>query len=74
MGTYNLSRFRSRAVRGFRRCAEAEAVLAFLRGETGSPRFGKDTRQALVDAGGLQLVRFIDCSYWNGLSGGCRRG
>lgn len=42
---------------GFRPAAESEVVLAFLRGETDSERFGNAVRDALVDAGGLDLVR-----------------
>ncbi len=45
---------------GFRPAAEAEVVLAFLRGEAGSARFGDDVRQALTDAGGLHLVHRPD--------------
>jgi hypothetical protein len=45
---------------GFRPAAEPEVVLAFLRGEIDSHRFGNDVRRGLVDAGGLQLVRSPD--------------
>ena len=45
---------------GFRTATEAEVVLAFLRGEIDSRRFGNDVRQALVDAGGLELVLHPD--------------
>jgi hypothetical protein len=45
---------------GFRPATEAEVVLAFLRGEADSKRFGEDVRRALVDVGGLQLVRRPD--------------
>lgn len=45
---------------GWRRVAEQEVVLAFLRGELGSDRWGPDTTRALVDAGGLHLVRSPD--------------
>jgi hypothetical protein len=45
---------------GFRPATEPEVVLAFLRGEIDSDRFGNDVRRALVDAGGLQLVRSPD--------------
>lgn len=48
------------AVLGFRTATEAEVVLAFLRGEIDSRRFGNDVRQALVDAGGLELVLHPD--------------
>jgi hypothetical protein len=47
-------------MRGFRPASEAEVVLAFLRGEIDSDRFGNDVRRALVDAGGLQLARSPD--------------
>jgi hypothetical protein len=47
-------------IRSFRPATEAEVVLAFLRGEVDSERFGEDVRTALVDAGGLQLVRSPD--------------
>lgn len=36
--------------------SEPEVVLAFLRGELDSERFGPDVRRSLVDAGGLELV------------------
>jgi hypothetical protein len=45
---------------GFRPALEAEVVLAFLRGEIDSDRFGNDVRRALIGAGGLQLVRSPD--------------
>ena len=45
---------------GFRPATESEVVLAFLRGEIDSKRFGNDVRRALVDAGGLELVRSPD--------------
>jgi hypothetical protein len=48
------------AMHGFRPASESEVVLAFLRGEIDSDRFGNDVRQALIDAGGLQLVRSPD--------------
>lgn len=35
-------------------------VLAFLRGELESARFGSDARRALIDAGGLELVHCPD--------------
>lgn len=47
---------------GFRPATEAEVVLAFLRGEIHSDRFGHDVERALVDAGGLQLLRRPDLS------------
>jgi hypothetical protein len=47
-------------MRGFRRATESEVVLAFLRGEMNSERFGSDVRQALVEAGGLELVQSPD--------------
>jgi len=48
------------AMTGFRCVAEPEVVLAFLRGEIDSDRFGHRVRQALVDAGGVELVRNPD--------------
>ncbi|GAA2590513.1 hypothetical protein GCM10010435_81470 [Winogradskya consettensis] len=45
---------------GFRPAAESEVVLAFLRGELESARFGDDVRRAVADAGGLHLVRDPD--------------
>jgi hypothetical protein len=48
------------ALNGFRPATEAEVVLAFLRGEIDSDRFGNDMRRALLDAGGLHLVRGPD--------------
>src|SRR5262249_52741568 len=50
----------SSAMRGFRPASQAEVVLAFLRGEIDSDRFGTDVRRALADAGGLRLVRSPD--------------
>jgi hypothetical protein len=47
-------------MRGFRPSSEPEVVLAFLRGEIDSERFGVDVRRGLVDAGGLHLVRTPD--------------
>lgn len=43
-----------------RPAAEPEVVVAFLRGEIDSPRFGDGVRRALREAGGLQLVRNPD--------------
>jgi hypothetical protein len=48
------------ATHGFRPASESEVVLAFLRGEIDSDRFGNDVRRALTDAGGLHLVRSPD--------------
>jgi hypothetical protein len=48
------------AVHSFRHAAESEVVLALWRGEIDSERFGNDVRRALVDAGGLELVRSPD--------------
>lgn len=48
------------AMHDFRPAAESEVVLAFLRGEIDSDRFGNDVRRALTDAGGLELVRSPD--------------
>jgi hypothetical protein len=45
---------------GFRPATEPEVVLAFLRAEIDSHRFGHDVRQALVGVGGLGLVRSPD--------------
>jgi hypothetical protein len=45
------------APQGFRPVTEAEVVLAFLRGEVDSHRFGGTVEQALRDAGGLHLIR-----------------
>lgn len=45
---------------GFRPAAESEVVLAFLRGELDSERFGSDVRRVLVDVGGLELVHNPD--------------
>lgn len=47
-------------VHHFRPAAEPEVVLAFLRGELDSDRFGNDVKRALIDAGGLHLVRNPD--------------
>lgn len=47
-------------MQGFRPAAEAEVVLAFLRGELGSDRFGDDVRHALSEVGGLGLVQRPD--------------
>jgi hypothetical protein len=47
-------------VHGFRPASEPEVVLAFLRGELDSHRFGNDVRKALLDAGGLGLVERPD--------------
>jgi hypothetical protein len=41
---------------GFRAATEAEVVLAFLRAEVESPRFGADVRRALEEVGGTGLV------------------
>jgi hypothetical protein len=48
------------SMHGFRQVSESEVVLAFLRGEIESARFGHDVRRALVEAGGLDLVRNPD--------------
>jgi hypothetical protein len=45
---------------GSRPATEAEVVLAFLRAEAESPRFGDDVRRALADVGGTRLVREPD--------------
>lgn len=45
---------------GLRPATEDEIVLAFLRGEIDSDRWARATIRALVDAGGLQLVRSPD--------------
>ncbi|GIM91164.1 hypothetical protein [Paractinoplanes toevensis] len=47
-------------MRGFRPATEPEVVLAFLRGEMDSDRFGGDVRRRLAEAGGLHLVRNPD--------------
>jgi hypothetical protein len=47
-------------VGGFRPVAEPEVVLAFLRGEIDSERFGDEVRRAVAEAGGLELVRHPD--------------
>jgi hypothetical protein len=44
----------------FRRVKEAEVVLAFLRGEIESQRFGNEVKRAVLFAGGLQLVQSPD--------------
>jgi hypothetical protein len=43
-------------INGFRPATEAEVVLAFLRGEIDSARFGPDVERALADVGGRQLL------------------
>jgi hypothetical protein len=48
------------ALQGFRLAAAPEIVLAFLRGELDSERFGADVRQAVTEAGGLHLVHNPD--------------
>jgi hypothetical protein len=48
------------AMRGFRRVTDDEVVLAFLRGEVDSNRFGLDVRRALDRVGGDKLVRSPD--------------
>lgn len=45
---------------GFRPVSEPEVVLAFLRGELDSERFGQDVTDALIAAGGLDLVHDAD--------------
>jgi hypothetical protein len=47
-------------MQGRRHVAESEVVLAFLRGEINSGRFGSDARQAIMNAGGLQLIQSPD--------------
>lgn len=47
-------------MQGFRRVTEAEVVLAFLRSEIDSRRFGREAVRAILDAGGLHLVRTPD--------------
>jgi len=47
-------------VPGLRSAAEPEVVLAFLRGEIDSERFGSAVRRALTEAGGLELLRSPD--------------
>ena len=51
---------KSQEVQGLRRVAEPEVVLAFLRGEIDSRRFGKDAMRAILNAGGLQLIQNPD--------------
>jgi hypothetical protein len=46
----------------FRPASQAEMVLAFLRGEADSPRFGDGVRRALSEVGGLRLIREPDLS------------
>jgi hypothetical protein len=48
------------AVRRSRPVAEPEVVLAYLRGELDSERFAEAVRDALMDVGGLDLVRRPD--------------
>lgn len=48
------------ALHGFRRATESEVVLAFLRGELDSDRFGDEIKLALDNCGGLELVRSPD--------------
>jgi len=43
-------------MQNFRRVAEAEVILAFLRGEVNSKRFGDAARHAIVSEGGLELI------------------
>jgi hypothetical protein len=45
---------------GFRPVGEPEVVLAFLRGEIDSERFGAGVRAALAEVGGSRLVRHPD--------------
>jgi hypothetical protein len=47
-------------VHGYRPATESEVVLAFLRGELDSDRFGNDVRRALIDVGGPELVESPD--------------
>ena len=47
-------------MQGFRSATESEVVLAFLRGELDSGRFGDDIKRGLIDAGGLHLVQSPD--------------
>lgn len=47
-------------MQGCRPVAESEVVLAFLRGELESERFGSGVRRALIDAGGIELVQSPD--------------
>jgi hypothetical protein len=50
-------RFHPAAGHRFRPVTEAEVVLAFLRGELDSDRFGDDVKCALAEVGGLDLVQ-----------------
>jgi hypothetical protein len=43
-------------VQGFSSVRRSEVVLAFLRGEIDSARFGDDVKRAIVEAGGIDLV------------------
>jgi hypothetical protein len=43
-------------VQGFYPVRESEVVLAFLRGEINSERFGDNVKNAIVQAGGIELV------------------
>lgn len=51
---------KTQMMHGFRRAAESEVVLAFLRGELASDRFGDDIKRGLISAGGLHLVHNPD--------------
>jgi hypothetical protein len=53
-------RSRCGVIHGFRPATEPEVVLAFLRGEIDSERFGADVRRALGEVGGARLVRQPD--------------
>jgi hypothetical protein len=57
---FNWLRGRMVTVHGLRPASEPEVVLAFLRGELDSHRFGNDVRRALLDFGGLGLVERPD--------------